>query len=348
MAFQRILNNQELASFCAQTAMLFQAGITPVESMELLLTDAKTTDAKKIYQDLYDTCVKGETFYQALVSSSVFPEYVLNMVSLGETSGNLDIVMNSLTEYYEREEEISASVKETLRYPFIMIILMFFVILVLITKVLPVFQQVFLQLGSDMTGMSFYMLQFGKRINQYFIIFLAFFIFLCIFYFIGKRFQKCNQFFHTFWYHFALTKNFYSNIAAERFASGMALALSSGLDTFQSLDLTTSLVENPLYKEKIMACKKSVENGTGFVEAISESQIFSHFYNKMLAIGWRTGSADVIMRKIATDYDQKVTQKLQSIIAIIEPTLVIILSLIIGVILLSVIMPLLGIMSSIG
>jgi type IV pilus assembly protein PilC len=328
--------------------MLFQAGITPVEAMSLLLSDTKSQEGKSVIQDIYNTCAQGDTFFHAVEASGVFPEYVLHMISLGESSGNLDTVMQSLADYYSREEEISDSIKEAIRYPFIMILMMFVVIIVLVTKVMPIFQQVFLQLGSDMNGMAISLLNLGTKINHYSIVLLCLLMILVLFYLWGAHTASGKKMTSSFWHNFSFTKNFYENVSAERFASGMALALSSGLDTFQSLDLAVQLIDDSKFQYKIRGCKEAVEQGASLTDALSDAAIFSNFHLRMINIGWKTGSADAVFRKIADDYDRETTKRLQFMLSVIEPTLVIVLSLIIGLILLSVILPLLGIMSSIG
>ena len=344
----QILNNREISFFCSQMSMLQQAGIAPVEGMRILLSDAKTSDAKRIYQQILDVCSTGQPFSEGVKSCGVFPEYVLHMLRLGEESGNLDDVMSALAEYYEREEDISDSLHSAISYPFIMIGMMVVVILVLITKVLPIFNQVFKQLGSEMSGFSASLLHLGNQINQYSLIFLGFLILLLCFYFYTTKTVSGKKMLKQLGNHIPFIRSFYDSMASGRFASGMALTLSSGMDTFQSLALVSQLVENKGMQAKIESCKTALLKGSNLSEAIIEAGIFSNFYARMIAVGFRTGSTDQVMKKIADNYDKETTRKLSSIISILEPTLVIVLSLIVGLILLSVILPLMGIMSSIG
>lgn len=344
----QLLNNREISFFCSQMAMLQQAGIAPVEGMRILLSDAKTADAKRIYQQILDVCSTGEPFSEGIKSCNVFPEYVLHMICLGEESGNLDEVMNALAEYYEREEDISDSLRSAISYPFIMIGMMIVVILVLITKVLPIFNQVFQQLGSEMTGISASLLQLGNQINRYSLVFLGFLVLLFCLYFYTTKTLSGKKHLRNMGNHIPFIKSFYDSMASGRFAAGMAMTLSSGMDTFQSLDLVSHLVENKEMQEKIEACKTSILQGSNLSEAINDTGIFSNFYARMISVGFRTGSTDQVMKKIADNYDKETTRKLSGIISILEPTLVIVLSLIVGLILLSVILPLMGIMSSIG
>lgn len=345
---QKRLSNQEIASFCGQTAMLFQAGITPLEGMNILLNDSKTEEGREIIQTILDTCKKGEPFCEALKVADVFPDYVLHMIALGEESGNLDDVMQSLADYYEREDSISDSIRSAVSYPFIMIGIMLLVIFVLLGKVMPIFNQVFIQLGSEMSGISATLLHLGNSLNRYSLFIVVVLVVLVCIYLLATKTKKGRVLTKRILSAFPLTKGFYEKLAAGRFASGMALALSSGMDTFSSLDMVSKLTEHTGMQEKIAACKKSIEDGANFSEALTSSGIFSNLYARMVAVGFRTGSIDVVMQKIADNYDKETQKKIQSIISILEPTLVIILSVIVGLILLSVIFPLMGIMSSIG
>lgn len=344
----KCLSNQEIASFCSQTAMLFQAGITPTESMNILYNDSDTAEGKELLQEICDNCKQGNPFSESLKDTGVFPDYVLHMIRLGEESGNLDVVMQSLSDYYDREDAIADSIKNAVSYPLFMIGIMMLVIFVLLGKVMPIFQQVFIQLGSEMSGISATLLQLGNSLNRYSLILLGILILCVLIYLLAVKTTRGHALTIRFLSVFPLTKGFYEKLAAGRFANGLALAISSGMDTFASLDMVADLTEHNGMRQKIAVCKKSIEDGTSLPDALAASSIFTNLYARMVSVGFRTGSIDTVMQKIADNYDRETEKKIQSIISILEPTLVIILSVIVGLILLSVIFPLMGIMSSIG
>ena len=116
------------------------------------------------------------------------------------------------------------------------------------------------------------------------------------------------------------------------------------MDTYSSLDMVAALVGNEKMKQKILNCKEAIHAGANFAEALTGAGIFNHLYSQMVSVG----NVDMVLRKIADRYEENTNRRLQSIIAVLEPTLVIILSVIVGLILLSVILPLMGIMTSIG
>ena len=342
------LTNLEIASFCEQMSMIMKAGITPKDGLAILLSDTKDASTQEILKELLKTASLGETFTNSIKSSNVFPEYVENMIAIGEETGKLDEVMQSLSDYYEHEESVSESVRNALTYPFIMILLMLVIIVVIISKVLPLFNQVFIQLGTELNGLSASLLHIGDVIQSYSLVFFGIIFLLLIAYVYITKTNSGKAIFAKFCSSFGPTKQFYSNIAYGRFASGMSLMLNSGMGIYQSLEMVKHLVDYPDMEEKIENCKQDIMNGDNFSEALLKEGIFNNLYSRMVAIAVKTGDTDSVLGKIATIYDEETDKKIRSFIAIIEPTLVISLSLIVGLILLSVILPLLGIMTSIG
>ena len=348
MKKQQLLSNSEIAAFCRQSAMIIHAGITPAEGMGILVQDTVSKEGKELLQKIGDACRRGEYFHQAMASTGLFPDYVIKLTTLGEESGNLDEVLVSLAQYYEREDAIADGVKTAVTYPLIMIGMMFLVIIVLVVKVLPIFKQVFVQLGTEMSPLATSLLNIGNSLSKYSIVItftLLFIIGICLILYkttAGRR--KITQLLTRF----PLTRNFYNKIAAGRFASGMYMVISSGMDTYQGLDLISEIVENDEMIEKIALCKQEMSKQSNLPEALATAEIFSNLHSRMVAIGFRSGSIDTVMKQIAQNYEEETDKQINRIISVIEPTLVILLSLVVGIILLSVLLPLMGIMSSIG
>ena len=345
---RRPLSNTELAAFCDQIAMILRSGISTAEGVSLLKEDAPTEEAGEIYAEIEHSLEETGSLYLALREAGVFPKYLTDMAEIGEVSGKLDEVMASLSRYYEREENIARGIKNAVTYPFIMIAMMLVIILVLIIKVMPIFNQVFIQLGSEMTGFSRGILNLGTVLVRYsvvFIVILALIAGLVIYF---AKSKKGRASLRSLASRFPLTKKLCSSIASGRFASGMALTLSSGLDTDESLAMTARLVDNPFMEKKIQNCQQYISEGSSFSDALQKADIFTGIHSKMVSIGFKTGSADEIMQKVAEQYEDEVDSRIDRLIGVLEPSLVAVLSILVGMILLSVMLPLLGIMSSIS
>ncbi len=348
MSVQRKLSPTEINTFCSQLGWLIHAGITPANALLILINDSPSKDGRKIYQEIYDICNQGEAFSKGVKACGVFPDYCVQLIRLGEESGNLDECLQALATYYEKEETLRQSIKSAVSYPLIMILMMFVVIYVLMSQVLPIFRQVFEELGTEMTGIASSLLHLGETMNRYTWIFILVIAVLFLLY-IGFRtipfLQKLGKRFLNV---FPPTKSILEQYASQRFANGMAMTLRSGINTMDSLDLCADISNSETMRAQIMTCKEQLKKGDSFSDVLSQSGIFSHLHSRMISIGFKSGNLDEVMTKIAETYEKETDRKMQSVISVLEPTLVIILSIIVGIILLSVILPLMGIMSSIG
>jgi len=345
---RKYLSNQEMSMFCDQIAMILNAGISPMEGVSMMLDDTTSEEGKEILKEISDRCNLGESFHSSVEASGVFPKYALDMIRIGEQSGKLEEVMRSLSSHYNREENIAIGIKNAVTYPLIIVSMMFAVILVLVIKVLPIFNDVFKQLGTEMTGFSKGMLDFGQLVSKYALVLIVIAGIIIIGVFLLTRTNAGKLRLYNFMSRFFATKSMYDKIASGRFASGMALTMSAGLDIDDSLELVTNLVDNKDMQEKIANCKEKMSEGMPFAEALCETKIFSSMYSRMITVGYKTGSVDKVLEKIADGYEQEVDDRITNMISILEPTLVIILSVIVCMILLSVMLPLMAIMSGIG
>lgn len=348
MKKQDSLSNAELAAFCRQTALIYKAGLTPAAGMGILIHDTLSEEGKNLLTEIGLQCQKGEKLHTALQTTGVFPDYVINLIALGEESGETETVLTSLAEYYEREDEVSEGIRTAITYPLIMIAMMFLIIIVLVVKVLPIFKQVFVQLGSDMSPFAEKMMGMGNVLSRYAVVFTVILVLLMITFIILFKVPKFKEKATDILSRMPVARDFYNNVAISRFASAMYLGISTGMDIFKNLDMAESIVENKAMEEKVRILRTELESRATLSEGLAKADIFSNLYTKMIDIGEQAGSRDQIMKQIAEHYDEATAKQLRRILSVIEPSLVIILSLIVGIILLSVLLPLMGIMSSIG
>ena len=344
----KALTNMELSSFCSQLALILKAGISSTEGLSLLLEDTEDEEGRKILSSLLDETENGSMLSEAMKSCQVFPAYLCSMTEIGETSGRLDEVMAALGEHYRREDNLARNIRSSISYPLVMLGMMIVIMILLLVKVMPVFQQVFEQLGTELTGISGMILRAGNLLSRYSLVFLLV-LFLVAAAFCLVLFTKAGKNrARLFSEHFFATRALSEKIACSRFASGMYLALSSGLDTDQSLEMTERLVEHENIRRKIHKIRELTSEGTGFSEAVTKAGIFTGLYSHMVSVGFRTGSTDEVMKQISLQYDEEIEDRMNSLIARLEPTLVAVLSIAVGMILLSVMLPLMGILSNIG
>ena len=337
----RPLAPAETAAFCSQLAMILKAGITLEEGIGVLLEDADDEPTRRILRVLGEHIELREPLCAAMEAAGCFPRYVMRMSEIGERSGRLDQVMESLAAFYEGQDAIAHSLRSAVAYPLVMVFMMLLVVGVLAVKVLPVFNEVFIQLGGRMSGLSRGIMAAGLGVARNAPLLLALLraagaalLVLC-----RRRGGLAGLF---------MTKRLSATVSSSRFASAMSLMLASGLDAGQALDLCAGLMESADARRRVADCKARVEGGASFAEAVSGAGLFPAAYARMVAVGFRTGSADVVLGRLAERLQEEADGRLSRMVSILEPTLVAALAVVVGVILLSVMAPLMGVMASIG
>lgn len=342
------LSNAELATFCGQFALILRSGLSSIEGLSIMIEDTPQGEGQELLKALLEETELTGSLYEALKAAGCFPAYMCSMVEIGQQSGRLDDVMDSLSRHYQREESLARSIKSAVTYPLVMLGIMVVIMLVLIVKVLPVFDQVYRQLGTGLTGIAGAVLNFGLALGNYSAVFIGLILILALVFFYFTCTEKGRTKASGFSDKFFMTRQLSQNTACARFASGMYLCLSSGLDIDQSLEMAARLVEHPAVSKKIQLIRNRLSEGASFSEAASEAEIFSGLYLRMIHIGFKTGAIDEVMGQISLQCDQEIQEQMDSLVSKVEPALVAVLSVAVGMILLSVMLPLMSIMSNIG
>ncbi len=341
------LSSAEIAAFCEQLAFMIEAGISLQESLIIIRDDTKKGGlgfdiAVKLLEHVQD----GGPLWAALEKSGEFPEYMVNMVQIGEASGRLDDVLESLRLYYERNEAISRGIRSAVTYPLVMIVMMLAVILVIILQIMPVFGGVFQQLGSEVPPVVQSVMRFGEGLSQNAVVIIIVLGVIALAILFGQRSAQGKTLFTTLFER--VFRKLSQAVSSGRFASVMALMLSSGMNVDRAIEMSYSITENPSTKRKIAKTGKLLKEGKPLADSIVQTGLFTGAYGRMIAIGFRTGTSEVVMQRIAAHYEEDIDRRIGVIVGALEPTLVAVLSLIVGFILMTVMVPLMGVMSAIG
>ena len=252
--------------------MLLSSGIAPAEAVDILLSDTSDDQTRLVLTDIQHLIHTGERFHMAIAMSRVFPPYVISMVRIGEETGNLDEVLLSLSDFYAREDALAESFRSAIMYPMVMIVMIFAIILVMLTKVMPIFSQVFAQLGTGMSAFSQTLLGLGKGLGNWSMVLVVILVILAFLFFYTTQTRAGRKLLSGFGTVIPAIRMLLYDIAASRFAGGMAMAISSGMDTFEGLSLVKKLVTSEAMKEKIENCRNLLLDGDSFPEALWELQ----------------------------------------------------------------------------
>ncbi len=344
----RYLSNDEISMFFLQISYILKAGVPLYDGIEGGIDTMKNGRLKAAAAEISKKLGEGVSFADCLKESGVFPPYVTAMAEIGETSGRLEEVSTSLAEYYEREKITAAKMKNAVMYPFLLFCLMSVVVLVLVFKVLPMFEKIFAQMGGDISGNAGRMMRMGINAGTAAVCAVAVIVIAIALVFVLSRGEKGRKRLWGFLLKCRLTKNLAKKMAARRFSSAMSLMLSGGVDINTALELSKAVLTDYNLDHSAEGIAHALNEGASFAEALRKSGIFPENFARMADIGMKTGSADSVMEKLSGIYDEEIDIALENAMSLIEPVLVGLISLVIGMILIAVLLPLTGVMASIG
>lgn len=339
------LNNRELFQFCEQFSIILRSGMSAIEGLAILNDDSQTERGKEILTFLYKDMEESGSLAHAMEQSGAFPASAAAYVRTGEETGCLDEAMKGLSAFYAKEIQITDQIQSAVAYPLVMLGMMTAVIVILLVKVLPVFRQVFRQLGLEISGISGALLGIGETLSHYstaFLVLLAAMIGFILFLVLHPKGQELIR---KIVCRFPGMKEIPVNLDYSRLCQCISLGIRSGLSPELCVELAGAVVTQTEIREKLASIQKQLAEGYGFTEAITESGLFKAMELRLISLGFQAGASDEVMEKLAEQYEEKSTDSVSHIVSILEPTIVIVLSILVGLVLLSVMMPLLGLLS---
>lgn len=336
----------ELSSFCGQVALILEAGIPLYDGMETLAG----ADSKSEYADLYQQTSQKVTatgsLYDALKDDKRWPEYLIEMVGIGERSGQLDKVMRGLESYYAREDRIRGSLISAVTYPIVLGILLVVIVFVLLWKVMPVFDRVLSSMGITMSESGSVMMNIGSTIGWIVMALVAVVIIgvlICVVLMkTGKR-EKVLSFLEKI---FPPVYRIKKKLSASRVAGVLSMMLSGGFHTGEALEMTAAVLDDKDASAQVEKIRKELDNGSTFAQSVTSTNLFDDLQNRMITMGSATGMEDQVLGKLAQLNEEQVEDDISRLVSIIEPTLVALLAVIIGAVLLSVMLSMAGILAS--
>ena len=346
---KRIMSSEELSSFCDQIALMLSSGMTLRDGIEMLAEDEqKGNDKVHPYTNLYKVVDETGSLYVAMKENEdEWPSYMIEMVDIGEQTGRLEDIMNSLSTYYQREGRIRSAAVSAITYPLVLGVMLVVIIGILLWRVLPIFRRVLASLGVDSSSGGSVLMQVGSWAG-WIVLGLIALVVLCAVVIViltkTKHKDKVLAFLKNL---FPPVRKLTEKLSASRVAGILGLMLQSGFPMENALQMAPAALADQESIDKVNFIREQMKSrDLTFQEALNESHLFADFYNRMVKVGAASGHEPQVMEKIAEIYEEQVEDGLDHLISIVEPTLVALLSVVIGAILLSVMLPMAGVLSS--
>ncbi len=337
---------EETALFCEQVALVLKAGIPLYDGMETLAASYRGSRYEARFEQIRDCLMNNGTLCDALESTGIFPRYVCAMSRIGERAGKLDEVMSALADYYQWEADIRTSVKNAILYPTMLVVMLAAVIAILVINVLPVFRRVFESLGLPAGAPAEAALRVGVGVGKAMLVVAGVFVVLLIALGILLKTERRDSVIDSLGRVLPSVRRVSTRLSAGRFAAAISMMLAAGYPLEEAMKLAPAVVTDRRYRTKIESCGERLRNGESFAEAVAESELFDGMHVKMIRFGAAAGKIDAVMTKLRDVYMADADDAIHVLVSMVEPTLVAVLSVVIGGILLSVMLPLLSILAS--
>ena len=344
-----IFKNEDTAAVCSSLAFLLHAGITEADAINAVASDETRDAYRKRLDEMSKKADEGERLSEIFTESGCFEDYVCQMIKAGEETGKTEEALNSVAAGCENRARLDKQLKSALLYPAVLLLIMLAVIAVLLIYVLPVFDSVYSQLGSGLTGIAGGLLNVGKALKKSLPIMIAIFgiavVFLILFASIdGFR----NRILDILWKTKG-EKSVSHKIDISRFARGLAMGLGSGMDIRSAIDMAAMLPDaSGGMKERAQECEKLIAAGQTLSLSLGQTGLMPPSECRILEAGIKGGNSDRAMEQIASRLEENAEIALNTSVSKIEPVIVVICAILTGFILMSVMLPLVNIMSVIG
>jgi len=340
---------EELCIFTRQLSTMIGAGISLLESLEVLRDQAEKPGMKATLEILCEELRGGSDLSIAMKRCpQVFNKLYISMVAAGEVSGQMDIILERLAEYVEASEELKREIKSAMTYPIISLVLVLGITAFLMIGVIPGFKDVFAGLGAELPALTTTVLAISDfMVAKWFVL-----VGVGAGAVIGiKLFKKTPQgqlFFDHLILKVPVFGPLFRKVALARFSRTFATLIRSGVPIMGTLDIVSETAGNQVISNCVDQAKDSVRNGNMLSEPLANSSVFPPMVVRMIAIGERSGALEALLEKIAEFYDSQVKATVKSLTSLIEPILICFMGGIVGVVILSVFLPILNVIGELS
>lgn len=348
---QELLESGALSAFCGSMATMISAGIQTDEAVLMLGENRERSRFQEVCASVYDRVVKGGTLSAAMEASGGFPPYAVGMVATGERSGRLEEVLRSLEMYYDEEARLFAKLRQSVSYPAALLAIMTVILAFSTFFILPVFTRVYEGMASSLAAGSLVSVGAARAIAMTALVLVG----LCA---IGASWlalsagseagrERVTHLLEKL----PLTKGAMYQLALSRFTAALAAYVSSGITSEDALQRAAQTVEHEELRARLARAHEamiSLDSPRSLAQAIGECEVFEPLYARMLNVGIRSGNSDDALAEFSQAFFDDAVTQLDHALDLVEPLFAAFLTIAVGVTLIAVMLPLVGIMRAIG
>lgn len=332
--------NRDLSVFCRQFVSMTRAGVTIVEAMKMLCEQTENKKLRKALEDVRVNMEKGESLANSLSQHpKIFPSIMINMVSAGEASGSLETSMERVATQLERSSKTQALVKKALIYPIVLLVVALVVVVVMLVFVIPQYSGMFEEMDTELPGITLAVLSASEFIQKWWYILLALLVGIILAF---RYFGTTSMGKHVYG-KLALmmpgVKDLVVKSAASSMARTMSTLMGAGVPMVEAVEIVANTMTNIWFKEALLEARDQIMLGVPLSRPLESCGLFPPMVYHMVRIGEESGATEDMLDKLADYYEEEVEMAVQSMMAVMEPMIIVVLAAIVGTLIAAVLSP---------
>lgn len=340
-----------ISVFCDDIALMLGAGITLDEAVHMLGENLADPAFRRVCDALYPALAGGESLSAALAATGAFPAHAVRLVAVGEKAGRLENVLKSLAAYYDEEDRVFARVRAAVGYPAALLCVMCVILALTVGAVLPVFIDVYEGLAGALTAGSAGLVTAAVVTGWTALGVTLAITIAALAALVASRTTTGQARLVALFERAPITRGAMYQLALSRFSTALAAYTAAGLDTDKAMAEAIATVDHVELRARLTrahAAMTDLDRGASLAQAIAEAQVFEPVYARMLTVGTRAGQTDEVLDTLAGTFFDDALARIDRVVNSTEPALAAFLTVSVGATLIAVMLPLVGIMGSVG
>ena len=348
---QKLLESGAISTFCGSIATMLAAGIQTDEAALMLAENRERSRFQEVCNTVYKNLVEGGTFAQAMRDSEGFPRYAVDMVATGERSGHLEQVMRNLEMYYDEEERLFSKLRSSVGYPAALLCIMSVILAFTVIVILPVFTDVYNNMAGSLGAGSFSSVAASSTIGWVALAVTVVCAIVALVMVAASRTESGRERVLGIFGKTPATKHAVYQLALSRFTAALSTLVASGVTEEEAMSRAIDTVDHPALLAKVKKAADSmtsIDNPRSLTQAITENEVFEPLYARMLNVSTKSGSTDETLAQLSETFFDDAVLQINNALDHIEPLFAAFMTVAVGATLVAVMLPLVGIMTSIG
>ncbi len=330
---------RDYSVFCRQFVSMTQAGVTLIDALNMLGEQTENKKLAKAIKEIQVDVEKGESLTNAMRAKKFLPSLLCSMVEAGEASGSLDVAFDRMATHFEKDNRIKAMVKKAAIYPIIVCIVAIVVVIVMLTTVIPSFTDMFADMDMELPGITLAVMAASDFMMEKWYIVVAAVVGIVVLFKWFKSTATGEIIFATIGMKMPLFGALTIKTAAARFARTVSTLLAAGISLVDAVEITANIMDNKIIQNSLLDCKEEIMQGVPLSTPLQKSGIFPPMVYHMTRIGEESGDIEGLLEKLADYYEEEVEMATASLMAAMEPLIIVVLAGIVGVLIGSVMAP---------